>query len=102
MAGSSAAHDDLHPRPATAGPGLRQAYGDVWQRTSSAYGPHSGYEPWDEDLGEYDGKFMTNQFVLRGGSCAAPAGHVRATYRNFFHPDARWQFTGVRLARGAR
>jgi ergothioneine biosynthesis protein EgtB len=92
--------DRLHPAPATAGPGLRQMLGDVWEWTQSQYVAYPGYRPWEGEVGEYNGKFMCNQFVLRGGSCATPAGHVRATYRNFFPPDARWQFAGVRLARG--
>jgi ergothioneine biosynthesis protein EgtB len=90
----------LHPRPA--GPragGVTQLYGDVWEWTSSAYLAYPGYRPPAGAVGEYNGKFMVNQHVLRGGGCLTPAGHVRPTYRNFFPPSARWAMSGLRLAR---
>ncbi|RVT94088.1 ergothioneine biosynthesis protein EgtB [Sphingomonas crocodyli] len=87
----------IDPRPAT-GTGLRQMAGALWQWTASAYAPYPGFRPADDATGEYNGKFMSGQMVLRGGACITPPGHARSTYRNFFPPAARWAFAGVRLA----
>jgi ergothioneine biosynthesis protein EgtB len=88
----------LHPQPAQQS-GLTQLYGTAWQWTSSSYAPYPGFAPAAGAIGEYNGKFMVNQYVLRGSSCATPAGHARVSYRNFFPATARWQVTGIRLAK---
>jgi ergothioneine biosynthesis protein EgtB len=99
LAGNFVESGAHHPLPARAAdPAPRQMFGDVWEWTASAYTPYPGYRPVDNAASEYNGKFMVNQMVLRGGSCATPGAHVRASYRNFFPPDARWQFSGIRLA----
>jgi formylglycine-generating enzyme required for sulfatase activity len=98
--GNFADADRFHPERArdTAGGELVQLFGDVWEWTASSYAAYPGFRPLPGALGEYNGKFMSGQCVLRGGSCLTPADHVRASYRNFFPPSARWQMTGVRLA----
>lgn len=105
MNGNFVESETFHPTTAAPlGPGqgkLHQMYGDVWEWTRSSYSPYPGYRAAPGALGEYNGKFMCNQYVLRGGSCATSQTHIRKTYRNFFQPEKRWQFTGIRLARDA-
>lgn len=97
--GNFAGSGAYHPRPAASVEGLQQMFGDAWEWTASPYAPYPGFRPLAGSLGEYNGKFMCSQMVLRGGSCATPAGHLRPSYRNFFYPGQRWQFSGLRLAR---
>lgn len=97
ICGNFVEEDVFHPRPL--GPDNKQLFGDVWEWTSSSYGPYPGYRPLPGVLGEYNGKFMSSQWVLRGGSCATPRDHIRSSYRNFFYPKDAWQFSGIRLAK---
>jgi ergothioneine biosynthesis protein EgtB len=99
MRGNFVENRRWHPEAPDPGGSLLQMFGDVWEWTQSAYAPYPGFKPAGGSLGEYNGKFMVNQLALRGGSCATPASHIRSTYRNFFNPAARWQFTGLRLAK---
>jgi ergothioneine biosynthesis protein EgtB len=103
--GNFVENEAFHPQPAPASVqtrDLHQMFGDVWEWTRSAYSPYPGYRAAPGALGEYNGKFMCNQYVLRGGSCATSRTHIRRTYRNFFQPEKRWQFTGIRLARDSQ
>ena len=104
IAGNFVDDERFHPAPLASAPDgrLQQMFGDVWEWTRSAYLPYPGYRAAPGALGEYNGKFMSNQMVLRGGSCATSRNHIRPTYRNFFQPEKRWQFTGIRLARDPR
>ena len=88
----------FEPIPISSQESVSQLYGDLWEWTSSNYVPYEGFESWDEELGEYNSKFMCNQFVLKGGSCITPKEHIRPSYRNFYYPSDRWQFSGFRLA----
>lgn len=98
VAGNFRESGALHPLPARPAPGLKQMFGDLWEWTQSPYTPYPGFRPAAGAVGEYNGKFMSGQMTLRGGAAVTPAAHIRATYRNFFPPGARWAFTGIRLA----
>jgi formylglycine-generating enzyme required for sulfatase activity len=98
--GNFVENNNFHPVPVPeVKDELKQMYGDVWEWTGSSYSPYPGYKTLPGALGEYNGKFMSGQMVLRGGSCATSVTHIRKTYRNFFPPDTRWQFMGIRLAK---
>ena len=99
VTGNFVENRNFHPSPVSKDSNnLKQMFGDVWEWTRSSYSPYPGYKTLPGALGEYNGKFMSNQMVLRGGSCATSESHIRKTYRNFFPPNARWQFMGIRLA----
>ena len=101
--GNLATTGRFHPAPTGEPDGsLRQLFGDVWEWTSSSYNSYPGFTPAEGAVGEYNGKFMVNQYVLRGGSCTTPGGHVRSTYRNFFPTHSRWMFSGLRLAKSTQ
>ncbi|MBW9276202.1 MAG: ergothioneine biosynthesis protein EgtB, partial [Candidatus Thiodiazotropha sp. (ex. Lucinisca nassula)] len=98
LSGNFVDRDQLHPAPAGE---MGQWFGDLWTWSASPYAAYPGFKPLGGSMGEYNGKFMSNQMVLKGGCCATPTGHTRASYRNFFYPDERWAFTGLRLAEDA-
>ncbi len=105
MKGNFVEKENFHPVPIETNDeekALKQMFGDLWEWTRSSYSPYPGYKPLPGALGEYNGKFMSSQMVLRGGSCATSETHIRKTYRNFFPPNARWQFMGIRLAKDSK